>query len=230
MSFTRILTRIAVLTGMVTASSATMAGPVRCSVSNQDSTCVGHLTTAWQTPPTCPNQPGWTTAAPAQWIGSRYSAPQCNYQAPPTCPNGFNQTSAPSWNGSSWVGLGCAASPPALPGTAQLASVCESAIAAEMARAGFNGTNGTYRGVWGTLQGPYTLGGGQVYPPGLFAGMGGSMRGGQGPGDFYYVRDLGNPSAGGATGSNGIGVCWFQNGTANLTGYDYLEDSSYDGG
>jgi len=230
MSFTRIFIRIAVLTGMVTASSAAMAGPVRCSVSNQDSTCVGHLTTAWQTPPTCPNQPGWTTAAPAQWIGSQYSAPQCNYQAPPTCPNGFNQTSAPSWNGSNWVGLGCAASPPALPETAQLASVCESAIAAEMARAGFNGTNGTYRGVWGTLQGPYTLGGGQVYPPGMFAGMGGSMRGGQGPGGFYYVRDLGNPSAGGATGGNGIGVCWFQNGTVNLTGYDYLEDSSYDGG
>ncbi|AXF12745.1 hypothetical protein CUJ91_32765 (plasmid) [Paraburkholderia graminis] len=230
MSFARIFMWIAVLTGMVTAGSAAMAGPVRCSVSNQDSTCVGHLTTAWQTPPMCPNQLGWTTAAPARWIGSQYSAPQCNYQAPPTCANGFNQTSAPSWNGSSWVGLGCAAPPPALPGTAQLASVCESAIAAEMARAGFNGTNGTYRGVWGALQGPYTLGGGQVYPPGMFAGMGGSMRGGQGPGDFYYVRDLGNPSAGGATGGNGIGVCWFQSGSANITGYDYLEDLSYDGG
>ncbi|CAD6556405.1 hypothetical protein LMG28727_06093 [Paraburkholderia kirstenboschensis] len=233
MSFARIFMRIAVLTGMVTASSATMAGPVRCSVSNQDSTCVGHLTTAWQTPPPCPNQPGWTTAAPAQWIGSQYSAPQCNYQAPPGCPAGTDQLVSPTWNGSSWTGLICQPKAPPPPPTqppGNLASICESAIAAEMARAGFNGTNGTYRGVWGALQGPYTLGGGQVYPPEMFAGMGGSMRGGQGPGDFYYVRDLGNPSAGGATGGNGIGVCWFQSGTANLTGYDYLEDLSSDGG
>ncbi|XUW93742.1 hypothetical protein OH764_35195 (plasmid) [Burkholderia sp. M6-3] len=99
-----------------------------------------------------------------------------------------------------------------------------------MARAGFNGTNGTYRGVWGALQGPYALGGGQVYPSGMFAGMAGGGPGGQGPGDFYYAPDLGNPSAGGATAGNGIGVCWFQSGTSNLTGYDYLMDQGYDGG
>ncbi|MBB4518268.1 hypothetical protein GGD68_007074 [Paraburkholderia fungorum] len=97
---------IAVVMGMVTASSTANAGPVRCSVNNQDSTCVGHLTTAWQTAPTCPNQPGWTTIASAQWIGSQYSAPQCNYQAAPTCPSGYDQV-GPSWNGNSWVGLSC---------------------------------------------------------------------------------------------------------------------------
>ncbi|RKT10648.1 hypothetical protein B0G69_8082 [Paraburkholderia sp. RAU2J] len=112
MSFARIFIWIAVVIGIATASSAAMTGPVRCSVNNQDSTCVGHLTTAWQTPPACPNQPGWTTIASAQWIGSQYSAPQCNYQAAPTCPSGYAQTSAPNWDGATWTAPGCAAPPP----------------------------------------------------------------------------------------------------------------------
>lgn len=233
MSFTRIFMRIAVLAGMVTASSAAMAGPVRCSVSNQDSTCVGHLTTAWQTPPTCPNQPGWTTVALAQWIGSQYSAPQCNYQTPPSCPPSFTTVTGPQWTGSSWTSPVCQAPsppPPAQP-PGNLASICESAIAADMARAGFNGTNGTYRGRWGALQGPVAVDAGNPYPP-QFSGGGFGLGGpgGVGPADFYWAPDLGNPSAGGASGGNGIGMCWFQSGTANLTGYGYAEDLGADGG
>jgi hypothetical protein len=94
-------------------SHAAMAGPVRCSVNNQDSSCIGHITTAWQTPPTCPNIAGYTTVASARWIGSGYSAPQCNFQAAPTCPASYTQTQAPGWNGSSWSAPGCA--PPTPP-------------------------------------------------------------------------------------------------------------------
>ncbi|CAE6849355.1 hypothetical protein R75461_07395 [Paraburkholderia nemoris] len=131
MRFVSIFARIAFVVGVFLAGSDAMAGPVRCSVNNQDSTCVGHLTTAWQAAPTCPNQPGWTTIASAQWIGSQYSAPQCNYQAPPTCPTGFTQTAAPTWNGSNWVGIGCAVPPPAQgipPGTPE-SLVCLGAAA-----------------------------------------------------------------------------------------------------
>lgn len=152
MSFARIFIWIAVLTGMVTASSVAMAGPVRCSVNNQDSTCVGHLTTAWQTPPTCPNQAGWTTAAPAQWIGSQYSAPQCNFQAAPTCPADYTQTSPPSWNGIVWGAPGCA--PPAPPqdptgGSYDPVAVCSADFPAAIAQGtmtsvqGYNGEQST---------------------------------------------------------------------------------------
>ncbi|MGF6997366.1 hypothetical protein P3T25_005743 [Paraburkholderia sp. GAS32] len=107
MRFVSIFVRIALIVGVFLAGRDALAGPVRCSVNNQDSTCVGHLTTAWQTAPTCPNQPGWTTVASAQWIGSQYSAPQCNYQAPPSCPPGRVEAVPPSWNGSAWVGQAC---------------------------------------------------------------------------------------------------------------------------
>lgn len=115
MSFFRVAIKVCLLAGMLFGGGAAMAGPVRCSVNNQDSSCVGNITAAWQTPPTCPASAGWTTIVPANWIGSQYSAPQCNYQAPPTCPPGYDQTAAPSWNGSSWVGLACIPSLPPIP-------------------------------------------------------------------------------------------------------------------
>ncbi len=220
MSFARIFIWIAVLTGIATASSAAMAGPVLCSVNNQDSTCVGHLTTAWEAPPTCPDQPGWTTAAPAQWIGSQYSAPQCNYQAPPTCPANFTQTSPPTWTGSGWTSPGCSAPqtpPPPTQPPGNLAAICETAISNYAARAG------VHYGPWGTMQGPYPVTASNPYSPQFQGGGWGSTGpGGVGPADFYYIPDLG------ASGNNG--VCWFQSGTSNLTGYDYMMPFGYDGG
>ncbi|MGF6547128.1 hypothetical protein QFZ96_002199 [Paraburkholderia youngii] len=103
---TKLIIRIALAVCAVLVGHAAVAGPVRCSVNNQDSTCVGHITTVWQTAPTCPTDPGWTTVAAAQWIGSQYTAPQCNYQAPPSCAPGYDQTSL-DWNGSAWVNLTC---------------------------------------------------------------------------------------------------------------------------
>ncbi|MGF6960710.1 hypothetical protein FSB64_35375 [Paraburkholderia sp. JPY454] len=111
---TKLIIRIALAVCAVLVSHAAVAGPVRCSVNNQDSTCVGHITTVWQTAPTCPTDPGWTTVAAAQWIGSQYTAPQCNYQVKPGCAPGSIQ-SGPDWNGSTWVNLVCVTpSPPPL--------------------------------------------------------------------------------------------------------------------
>lgn len=115
MSFIKLAIKVCLLVCTLCGGSAAMAGPIRCSVNNQDSSCVGTITAAWQTPPSCPASAGWTTIVHAKWIGSQYSAPQCNYQAPPTCPSGYDQNSAPSWNGSSWVGLTCIPSAPPVP-------------------------------------------------------------------------------------------------------------------
>ncbi|VWC11008.1 hypothetical protein BLA6993_05341 [Burkholderia lata] len=92
-------------------SPTAFAGPVRCSYGFEDSTCAPNVYAAAQPAPTCSTDAGWTTTAAAQWIGSRWTSPSCNYQAPPTCSAGLTQTQAPSWNGSSWVGLGCAPNP-----------------------------------------------------------------------------------------------------------------------
>jgi hypothetical protein len=89
-----------------------MANPVVCSPGYYDATCNGRIAAAYQTPPSCSTGPGWTTQASAQWQGSHFSSPQCNYQAPPQCQSGWQTTSSPSWNGSSWVGLSCQPPPP----------------------------------------------------------------------------------------------------------------------
>lgn len=110
------------------AAATAGAAPLRCSYGYQDSTCTVGLARAPAPAPTCPADPGWTTVASAQWIGSQYSAPQCNYQAPPTCPGGFTETSAPVWNGSSWTGLGCQPTIPPPPPTTTLLGQCETAL------------------------------------------------------------------------------------------------------
>ncbi|MGF6996934.1 hypothetical protein P3T25_005309, partial [Paraburkholderia sp. GAS32] len=79
-----------------------------------DSSCGSVIRTAAQSPPACSTAPGWTTGAAAQWQGSHFSSPQCNYQAPPSCPSGWIETVGPSWNGSAWVGMSCQI--PAQPG------------------------------------------------------------------------------------------------------------------
>lgn len=231
MRFLKLWFKVVLLAGILLSGRAALAAPVTCSYGYQDSTCGTNLYNAPQVAPTCPGTAGWTTAAAAQWIGSRYTAPQCNYTPPPTCPSGFNQTSAPLWNGSGWVGLGCAVPPPAVPSMPQLAATCEAAIGAMMAQAGFNGSNGYYRGQWGAMSGPVAVGGANPFPP-QFASGGFVLVGGgsAGAGDFYWANDLGNPPAGGATGGNGIGMCWFQSGTGNLIGYGYAYDQGNDGG
>jgi hypothetical protein len=150
MRFVSIFARIAFVVGVFLAGSDAMAGPVRCSVNNQDSTCVGHLTTAWQAAPTCPNQPGWTTIASAQWIGSQYSAPQCNYQAPPSCPANDVTVSGPSWTGSSWIGLACQAPAPQVPTAADELAACKSAYS-QTPNAQFIAFS-----TFGSMHGPYT--------------------------------------------------------------------------
>jgi hypothetical protein len=112
------------LLSLVLVAATGGAAPVRCSWGYQDSTCTAGLARAPAPAPTCSTDPGWTTASPARWIGSQYSAPQCNYQAPPSCPTGYTQTAAPSWNGSNWVGLGCAVPPPASATPVDLATSC----------------------------------------------------------------------------------------------------------
>lgn len=82
-----------------------------CAYGRQDNTCIGRVNQAPQAAPTCSTAAGWTTIAAATWIGSTYSSPQCNYTPPPTCPTGYTENSPPSWNGTSWVGLGCTVPP-----------------------------------------------------------------------------------------------------------------------
>jgi hypothetical protein len=114
MSVYKLIVRLLLLASLLLVGRTAIAGPLHCAYGNQDSTCVGTISAAWQAAPTCPTAPGWTTVAGATWIGSQYTAPQCNYQAAPTCPTGYNETSAPSWNGYQWVGIGCSL-PPASP-------------------------------------------------------------------------------------------------------------------
>lgn len=115
--------RVMLLGGILLAGRGAFAAPVTCSYGYQDSTCGTNLYNAPQVAPTCPGTAGWITTASARWIGSQFSAPSCSYQAPPTCPNGFTQTSPATWDGSGWVGLGCAA-PPLVPPPLDPASQC----------------------------------------------------------------------------------------------------------
>jgi len=107
--------KLALVACMLLARQVAYATPVRCSMGYQDSSCVGTIAQAPQQPTSCPTGAGYTTIAGAQWIGSRYTAPQCNYQPAPTCPSGDIQTAAASWTGSTWTGLQCGAPSPPTP-------------------------------------------------------------------------------------------------------------------
>lgn len=75
--------------------------------------------------PNCVAPQVWT------WTNGHYSCQNPPPPPPPSCPTGYTQTAAPSWNGSSWVGLGCAAPPPAggIPSGTPESQVCLGALA-----------------------------------------------------------------------------------------------------
>lgn len=107
----KILDLVILCVGLVAGSHA-WAQRAHCAYGFQDSSCGPTISTAAQVPQQCSTGPGWTTGATAQWEGSHFSSPQCNYQAPPQCPTGWQEMSGPSWTGSSWVGLSCQPPPP----------------------------------------------------------------------------------------------------------------------
>ncbi|SEK10275.1 hypothetical protein SAMN05192539_104731 [Paraburkholderia diazotrophica] len=123
MKFAKALTRFLLPICILLFARSAFAGPARCSYGNQDSTCTTPVVTAWQPQPQCSAAAGWTTIGASRWIGSQWTAPQCNYQPPPSCPAGYDQVGSPSWNGSSWVGLSCQPSAPKDPTSSCIAAV-----------------------------------------------------------------------------------------------------------
>ncbi|MBB5428811.1 hypothetical protein OKW33_006331 [Paraburkholderia atlantica] len=208
----KLLRRIGLLLCLAFASGTSIAGPARCSPGNQDSSCVGMITTAWQAPPTCPTDAGWTTVAAAQWIGSQYSAPQCNYQAPLTCPSDYAQTSAAYWTGSAWVPPVCVprAPVPPQPTLPQLSGVCSSALN----EFGVYSTFST--ALLDGLPQPVRYGGYQPSQGTTF------VKNYTGAFDTIWAYD--------ANGSGNVGECDFQAGTATLIDVVYWFPWQYDGG
>ena len=100
---------LACLLAAVVAPVPLRAASSGCAPGWQDATCLTRISHAVVPPPTCSASAGWSTTAPAKWIGSGYSAPQCNYQAAPTCPNaaGWTTVAGASWTGSSWTAPSC---------------------------------------------------------------------------------------------------------------------------
>lgn len=115
----RIIFNFLILCVGLFAGSHAWAQRAHCSYGFQDSSCGPTISTAAQAAPQCPGDPGWTTGTAAQWQGSRFSSPQCNYQPKTTCPAGYSTVSDSYWNGSSWVGLACAIPPPPGSGSCQ---------------------------------------------------------------------------------------------------------------
>ncbi|CAE6832426.1 hypothetical protein R69746_06555 [Paraburkholderia aspalathi] len=107
MRFWKLWVRVVLLGVILLSGRGAFAAPVTCSYGYQDSTCGTFLSNSPQVAPTCSSGAGWTTVSPAKWIGSQYSAPQCNYQAPPSCPPGWITTASPGWTGSFWTGPFC---------------------------------------------------------------------------------------------------------------------------
>jgi hypothetical protein len=107
------LTKTATAVAMSLIAQVSFAGVAGCVPGWQDNTCVTAIVHGYIQPPTCSSAPGWTTAAAAQWIGSQWTQPQCNFVQQPSCPAGQTQVQPASWNGAQWVGLSCA--PPAPP-------------------------------------------------------------------------------------------------------------------
>jgi hypothetical protein len=111
---TKAIRTVLLLVALWATSQGAFASAAGCPSGYQDNTCLSRLVFGAETPQQCPTSPGYTTVSPAQWIGSQYSAPQCNYEAPPSCPPGYVQ-GGPNWNGSSWVDLSCIPQAPAIP-------------------------------------------------------------------------------------------------------------------
>lgn len=102
---------LAVAAALTLASLPTMAATVTgCGNGNDDNTCLKQASISG--PTSCSTAAGWTQTAPAQVVNGAWTAPVCNYTAPPTCPPGTTQATAPTWTGTSWVGLSCTENPP----------------------------------------------------------------------------------------------------------------------
>lgn len=216
--------------GLLLVANIAIASPVVCSPGYWDATCNGRVNTGYQTAPICPTGAGWTTVVPAKWIGSKFSAPECTHQDAPVCPTGYTQTTAPTWNGSSWVGQTCAApiKVPTQPTLPEVAAICGPAVSAYVRSTPI----GYFVGQWDSFNGPFSDA--NYYIPatryGGYNGIGATVdKTYTGALDLYWASDLGNP-AGGGTLSGGIAICQFAAGTNHLVavGYDY--QVSYDGG
>ncbi|SIO61544.1 hypothetical protein SAMN05444165_5265 [Paraburkholderia phenazinium] len=109
MTFHRLIFKLAVFTCLLFVGGTAFATPVRCSPGYVDSTCTTPLVGAPIPAPQCSSGAGWTTTTPAQWIGSGYTTPTCNYTAPPVCSTaaGWTTVVGASWNGSSWSDPSC---------------------------------------------------------------------------------------------------------------------------
>lgn len=99
---------------LLSTSFVALAGPVRCSMGNEDSSCNGPIATSYQAAPSCPASEGYKTVTASSWAGAYWTTPTCSYTSPPSCPGGYVQTSAPTWDGSQWLGPGCLPSAPAV--------------------------------------------------------------------------------------------------------------------
>lgn len=154
---------------------------------------------------------------------------RCAKPAPPpapTCPIGYQQTAAPVWNGTSWVGLGCAVPPETVqpPTVGTIVGICSDAV---------NEAFGGPRGSWGTWQGPTSSDvppqmqhGGYAF---LTSNKYWQIEGYNGPEDMYWAVDTGNRATS-STGSGVTAICYFTPGTSTLIGIMQAYVDSYDGG
>lgn len=218
--------------GLICITKSAISAPPLCSYGYADSTCVPALVSVAQTPPTCSTDPGWTTAAPAPWLGHHYGNPQCIYTAPQPCPAGFDTISAATWNGSTWVGPQCQPATPIVqkPDLPTIAALCSASMASWLSTMPGNGISGK----WGTWQGPTS----ESVPPqmmhggydfiGMYTGADNTYTGAT---DLYWASDMSNPGgAGGSTGSGGTAICTYETGTTTLLSVQYAYVASYDGG
>ncbi|MGF6755255.1 hypothetical protein P3T16_002650 [Paraburkholderia sp. GAS42] len=127
---------------LLTGRAAFAQPPVGCGDGNQDAQCLTPTYQAPQIQPACSTAAGWTTAAAAQWIGSRWTSPTCNYQAEPVCPPGDTTVSPAVWTGSTWTAPSCAAPPPIPPSTPDPMTSCQTSVPSGFSLAGFMNANG----------------------------------------------------------------------------------------
>lgn len=167
---------------------------------------LGYITTNAPTSPGC--------GAPRVWsfVNGHYTCQNPPPPPPPTCPPGYVQTSAPSWNGSSWVGLVCQpALPPITPADQKQACV------------NYGLANGFYKGGLGqrlwSYGGPIASQGASAYNGSNFAWLNpnsgydyvwvgkGSFNPPNVPTQMYYFND------------GVVNICFFTPGTTSIVGF-----------
>lgn len=101
---------------------------------------MGYYGTPNPVSPNCPAPFLWT------FTNGHYS---CQAPPPPSCPSGYTEYSAPSWNGSAWVGMICTPSIPPPPPAVDPANICNAVFAAAGYNGGFNdGEFSLFGGYW----------------------------------------------------------------------------------